>query len=363
MRTFAIAGRIMQQLIRDKRTLALMLLAPLLILTLVYFLFQTSADNEATVGAASMPESLVDRMEEADMKVVEYENTKDIKERIIEDELDAFLVWDGSKLHVTYDATATTTVGAIKAKLRGIQQQGFMIEVKEVLGQAAAQGAVSPGDIPAPFDLEESYVHGSEVATYFDTISPFLIGFFVFFFVFLISGISLLRERTTGTLDRLLATPIQRYEIVLGYLLGYGIFAVLQTLLVVTYSTYVLDIQIAGSIWYVFLTNGLIAFVALSLGLLLSTFADSELQMVQFIPVVVVPQIFFAGLLPVDALQEWLQVIAKIMPLYYGGDALKAVMIRGQGLEAILFDLLVLVVIALVLCVVNVAALKKYRKI
>jgi ABC-2 type transport system permease protein len=125
----------------------------------------------------------------------------------------------------------------------------------------------------------------------------------------------------------------------------------------------VLDIQIAGSIWFVFLTNGLIAFVALSLGLLLSTFADSELQMVQFIPVVVVPQIFFAGLLPVDALQEWLQVIAKIMPLYYGGDALKAVMIRGQGLEAIQFDLLVLVAIALVLCVVNVTALKKYRKI
>ncbi|MCA1321016.1 ABC transporter permease [Bacillus tianshenii] len=363
MRTFAIGGRIIQQLIRDKRTLALMLLAPLLILTLVYFLFQTNADNIATVGGASIPESLVNRLEEADIKVVEYVNSKDIKERIIEDELDAFLVWDGSKLFVTYDATATTTVGAIKAKLRGIQQQGFMIEVKEVLGKTAEGGALQPGDIPTPFEVDETYVHGSEDTTYFDTISPFLIGFFVFFFVFLISGISLLRERTTGTLNRLLATPIKRYEIVLGYLLGYGIFAILQTLLVVTYSKYVLDIQIAGSIWYVFLTNCLIAFVALSLGLLLSTFADSELQMVQFIPVVVVPQIFFAGLLPVDALKEWLQAIAKVMPLYYGGDALKAVMIRGQGMEAIQLDLLILAGIAIVLCVVNVTALKKYRKI
>lgn len=95
-------------------------------------------------------------------------------------------------------------------------------------------------------------------------LNPILIGFFVFFFVFLISGIALLRERTTGTLERLVATPIKRSEIVFGYLFGYGIFAVIQTIIVVFYAIKVLDIQLVGSIWNVLLINLLLALVALS---------------------------------------------------------------------------------------------------
>ncbi|WP_223701599.1 ABC transporter permease [Sutcliffiella deserti] len=361
MGTFAIAGRIMQQLFRDRRTLALMLLAPLFILTLVYFLFQTNADNEATLGVTSLPEMHEEQLIDAGFNLKDYEQPGDISEKIREQDLDAFIEWNDSTMIVTYDASSTTA--GIKAKLHGLQQQSFMKDVQEVLEQTVATGGLSPEELPTLIELEDRYVHGTENTTYFDTISPFLIGFFVFFFVFLISGISLLRERTTGTLDRLLATPIQRYEIVLGYLLGYGVFAILQTLIVVTYSIYVLDIQIAGNIWLVFLTNILIAFVALSLGLLLSTFANSELQMVQFIPIVVIPQIFFAGLLPVSSLSDWLQIIAKLMPLYYGGEALQAIMMKGQGIDAIAISLLILVVIAFSISLLNVLALKKYRKI
>ncbi|MFP3380885.1 ABC transporter permease, partial [Bacillus sp. SIMBA_069] len=88
--------------------------------------------------------------------------------------------------------------------------------------------------------------------------------------VFLIAGIALLKERTSGTLERLLATPIKRYEIVAGYVIGYGIFALVQTLIVVLYAVNVLDIVLVGSIWLVLLTNILVALVALSLGTLLS---------------------------------------------------------------------------------------------
>ncbi|MEJ7509229.1 ABC transporter permease, partial [Staphylococcus simulans] len=79
--------------------------------------------------------------------------------------------------------------------------------------------------------IDNSYLYGDKDSNYFDKMFPILMGFFVFFFVFLISGIALLRERTTGTLERVLSTPIRRSEIVFGYLFGYGIFAIIQTLI------------------------------------------------------------------------------------------------------------------------------------
>lgn len=363
MRMLAVAERIIQQIFKDRRTLALMLVAPLFILTLVFFLFQTDQDSVARIGEAGLTDHMIEQLEEADVELVSVQKEESVSDLLLKEELDAYLTFQDNLLEVTYNASSTTAIGGVKARVAGLRQQHFAMQVEEVMMTAAEKGLVQPDDAPSLLNVEEVYEFGSDETTFFDTISPFLIGFFVFFFVFLISGISLLRERTTGTLDRLLATPVKRSDIVFGYLIGYGIFAIIQTVIVVFYSTYILEIQIAGSIWYVLLINCLIAFVALAFGLLLSTFANSELQMVQFIPIVVIPQIFFAGLLPVDSLQEWLQVIAKIMPLYYGGDALKAVMIFGQGIGDIYIDLLILLGLAIVLTVVNIKALKKYRKI
>ena len=97
-------------------------------------------------------------------------------------------------------------------------------------------------------DISNHYLYGDSNSNYFDKMFPILMGFFVFLFVFLISGITLLRERTTGTLERVLSTSIRRTEIVSGYLIGYGIFAIIQTLIIVLFSIYLLSIHLAGSL-------------------------------------------------------------------------------------------------------------------
>ena len=130
----------------------------------------------------------------------------------------------------------------------------------------------------------------------FDNFGPVLIGFFVFFFVFLIAGVSFLRERTGGTLERLLATPLRRFEIVAGYIIGFGLFTTLQASLIAWFAVDILDMMMEGSFLYVLFITFLLAMTALTLGTLLSAFANNELQMMQFIPLVVVPQIFFSGL-------------------------------------------------------------------
>lgn len=337
MRITALVKRIILQLVRDKRTLALLFIAPLLILTLMHFLF-TSNEVPSTIGVIGASNDVIERLEEQNFEVIEIDDTTNTN--LSEQGLDGLLNFDGERVALILENTDPSQSKLLQVKL----QQSLLPTMN------------------TSTSIETTYVYGSENTTFFDVLSPILVGFFVFFFVFLISGIGLLRERMTGTLERLLATPIKRWEIVIGYLIGYGIFAIIQTIIVVIYAVNVLDMVLLGSIWHVLVINGLIALVALSLGILLSSFAASEFQMIQFIPLVIVPQVFFTGIIPIEGMPDWLQGLSKVMPISYGANALKSVMYKGEGLSDMTYELLVLVGFALVFIVLNVIALKKHRK-
>ena len=188
-------------------------------------------------------------------------------------------------------------------------------------------------------------------------------GFFVFFFVFLISGMALLKERTTGTLDRLLATPVKRSDIVFGYMIAYSLVAALQTIVIVLSTIWLLNLEVLGNIGDVIIVNIIFALVALSFGLLLSTLAKSEFQMMQFIPLVVTPQIFFSGIIPLDAMADWVQSLGKLLPLYYAGHALSKIILNGTSILQLGFDISILLIFLLVLTILNVIGLKRYRKV
>lgn len=226
-----------------------------------------------------------------------------------------------------------------------------------------AQDQFNQGTASATTHIKSTYRYGDSSTGYFTKILPIFMGFFVFFFVFLISGIGLLRERSSGTLDRLLATPVRRGEIVTGYMVSYGVVAIVQTLLIVITTVWLLKVQIVGDLALVFLINILLALAALAMGIFISTFASSEFQMMQFVPIVVMPQVFFSGIVPLDALPNWIQVISKILPLTYAGNAMNDVIMKGQGVETITGDLGVLVLFIVFFVVLNVVGLKRYRKV
>ncbi|HEY4553426.1 MAG TPA: ABC transporter permease, partial [Bacillaceae bacterium] len=304
------------------------------------------------LGVHDINANLLEGMEEAGIDVIPYENITNTKKTIIQDGLDGLLQNKDSKVQLILQNSDPATANALKIK---VQQAVSQFQSKLIHKE--------DNEIPVKNSMDTKYIYGNSETVFFDVLSPILIGFFVFFFVFLISGIGLLKERTTGTLERLMATPVRRWEIVTAYIVGFGIFAVIQTIIVVLYSVHVLDMVLAGSIWNVMFINLLLAFVALSLGILLSSFAASEFQMVQFIPVAVIPQIFFSGIIPLEGMANWLQAIAKVMPLYYAADALKAIMYKGMGISDIGGNLLALVIFASIFTVLNVFALKKYRSL
>ncbi len=338
MRIGALVLRIIQQMRRDKRTLALLFLAPLLVLTLMYFIFNSN-EPEVTLVVSHSPAELIEKLEAADFDVIEKNDFTITK--LKEQQYDGWLALHNNQVKLTLLNDDPTTARAVMMKLSQVLQP------EQVSNMA----------------IMTDYVYGDKDTAIFDTFSPMLIGFFVFFFVFLITGIALLKERMSGTLERLLSTPIKRAEIVAGYLIGYGFFALIQTIIIVLFGIYVLDIVHIGSIWLVFLINILIALVSLSLGALLSSFAASEFQMMQFIPIVIVPQVFFSGIFPLDHMAEWLQYIGRIMPLYYAADALNGVMYKGFSFNEILVNLVILACFAIVFIMLNIISLKKYRSL
>ncbi|WP_125580155.1 ABC transporter permease [Lacticaseibacillus suibinensis] len=386
MRTRGMIKRVMTEMLRDKRTLALMFVAPLLILTLIYFLFQSSGNTTATLAVKNVDFTLQTALKNDNLNLKATTSDDSAKRIIRQHDYAGMLVQSGDKLTLTLandDPTKATIIKSslqaaqikLKTKAAGAALQAQAKAIKQMSTALAA--ATKAAGITAPpaqtgtaqaagntsYQTKTHYLYGDKDSTFFATLLPILMSFIVFFFVFLISGIALLRERTTGTLYRLLATPVRRGEIITGYLTGYGLFAVIQTLLIVVFTMYAFKIQILGSIWLVILINLLLAMLALTMGLFISTFAGSEFQMVQFIPVVVIPQIFFSGIIPVATMPGWLQAIAHIMPLYYGAGAMSQVVEKGAGLSAIWLDLLIMLAFAAVFLLLNVQTMKKYRQV
>lgn len=362
MRVRALVTRIIKQTINDKRTLALMMFAPLIVLSLVYALFNSSDDIVLNVGIYNVQSEFKKGLEESDLKVLDYSDKDNIDTKIIDDELNAFIYIDKATVNVTYENSSPQNSQKIKAIIQSVSMKNRINNIIEKITSINSNLKIDV-DVDENASPVENYLYGDGDTSYFDTITPMLIGFFVFFFVFLVSGISLLKERSSGTIYKLLATPIKRSEIVFGYLIGYGIFAFIQSVIIVLFAVYVLNIKVVGSIYLVLLSNIIIAFVALSLGILLSTFANSEFQMVQFIPIVIVPQVFFGGIIPIESMAIWLQKVSYLVPLRYGAESLKDIILKGYNFSQIQNNIFALILFVVVLSVLNIICLKKYRNI
>ncbi|MGL4523685.1 MAG: ABC transporter permease [Bacilli bacterium] len=333
MRIRSVIKRILRQFRRDKRTLALLLLAPLFICTLLSFVFN-SDELRLTVGVENQQFLGQLKVENSDHSFIQLSSSS-AEERFEQGTLDAYITVDNFQPQIMLRGSS---VMKNSETLKIIQQ---------------ALGSTQQSNV--------TFFYGNEDMEIIDWIGPALIAFFIFFFVFLIAGVSFLRERTSGTLQRLLATPITRIELLLGYIIGFGIFAVFQSFVIAGYCTYVLGLYNNGSFLAISIVSVCIALTALCLGTFLSTFANNELQIIQFIPIVVVPQMFFSGIFPIEGMIEPLQWLAKIMPLPYASSALQSIIINGQPLSDVWSEIVILLVFASIFATLNVLALRKHR--
>ncbi len=364
-RVIATVRRLVQELHRDRRSMALLFVAPVVLTGLMAFVLrgqQLAPVSAVVVNEAGAAGTVIIGALEGALRS-EGGTANDAPDRA---EAEAALRSGaaGVAIIVPSDFVARLTQGdqpnlvVITPGLEPTADSGQLVALQRALVTAISQAL--PDDGARLPSLTVQTLYGSPDADVVDHLAPVFLGFFAYFFVYVLTGISFLRERIGGTLERLLATPVTRGEIVLGYSLGFGLFATIQVVVLLAWT--LLDLRIpavgplpafslglavpvAGSPFLAFLVVMLLALGAVSLGILLSTFARTELQVVQFIPLVIVPQALLSGVLfPVSSMPSVLQGIAAILPLTYATDGLRQVVIRGADLSfgALQLDLLVL---------------------
>lgn len=338
MKILFIIRRIIIQTVNDKRSLALILVVPLLLFTLIYFLLGESG-YKATIAQNGMPTQMIEKIKDQDLTVKNF-TMKQGREAVKNKEVDAFLYHDGNDSVLLFE-----TNDSVKT---GIVQKAIQKAMKELTPRG---------------NININFLYGGSEENLFNSLGYVMLGVISFFIVFIIAGISFVRERTNQTMERLMITPIKRWQVVLGYTVGFGIFAMLQSIILLCYVKLILHMAIAGSIITAGCIMILLSMSAVCIGAFFSIFSNNEFQIMQFIPVVVVPQIFFSGLISLDTLPYHLGQLAKIMPVYYACDALKAIIVKGFGVGEVINDIVALSIFILLFFVLNIIALKKYRKI
>jgi len=379
-RIAGLSRRIIRQLATDRRTLAFVVVVPAVIMTLLYFLTNISpTPPRVAVVPPAFPEpavasewqqAMIDALQKSGRVVPEAVPAAyagDPARAVTDGQVYAVVllpdltagVARGVHVDVIVEGSDPAATGAVLAALNQalpslqplIMRAGTRSRSGRTPGTGTAPGpgtAVAPGtQTPAapsspPVSVAVDYIHARDFKL-MDFFAPVFIPFFVFFFTFLLTVVSFLRERTGGTMERLLASPIGAAEIILGYLGGFLLFALIESLIVLIFTIYVLKIHYQGSLLSIFVVEAFLTVLGVNLGIFLSTYARNELQAVQFIPVVILPQALLAETFWKVADMPWvLRTLAYALPLTYSNLALKDIMLRGASLGDVGWYLVVL---------------------
>ncbi|GES31125.1 ABC transporter permease [Streptomyces angustmyceticus] len=194
----------------------------------------------------------------------------------------------------------------------------------------------------------------------FDSIGASLLGIFPMITMFLVTSIATLRERTSGTLERLLAMPLGKADLISGYALAFGLLAIVQSALATALSVWALGLDITGSAWLLLLVAVLDALLGTALGLFVSAFAASEFQAVQFMPAVLMPQLLLCGLFtPRDTMQPALKALSDVLPMSYAVDGMNEVLTHTGVTGDFLRDVVIVSGCALLVLALGPATLRR----
>lgn len=373
-RAAAIGGRILRQFRHDRRTLALIVIVPLVVVALIGYLvgdegreplpvavvnLDTGAETPA--GRISLGSTIAEALaQDGSIAVRSIGSEAAATEDVRSDEVAGAVV-------IPADLTSTVLAGGsarVRVVVGGVNPalQGPVLEATQRALAALAGSAPQAGFRAPPVSVEPVVLVGGVHLSALDYDAPVLVAFFAFFLTFLLTSVSFLRERSSGTLERLMASPVSRLEVLLGYLLGFIGFAMAQALLLLGYEMWVLDVRVVGSIWLVLLILAILVIGVVNLGIALSFYARNELQVVQFIPLVFTPQALLGGLVwPVETLHPALRWLSQVFPLTHATVALRSVMVGGAGIEEVAPRLAALTAFSGAMVLLGILALRKQR--
>jgi len=351
-----IAWRVMRELARDRRTMAFFFLVPLAVMSLVYVVLAKDEIVKIAVesrGAARFfsydIEMLLEDDEDVELVTLGIpDNISDKKElepyfvnAIASGTADGILFFDkhtiedrfaGERgiLYLYLEGTRPTLSASVGSAIADVSDD--LVEKLPTVIDASCSSECAASVNTKALDIQKVYLHASEDYKLSDFFLPVLIPFFAFFLTFVLSVISFQRERNMGTLERLLVAPVSFGSVVGGYLAGFAPFALGQVLIVLAFSFPIMDMPIA--FWQVAETlavSMVMAVMALLMGLTASFAAKNEFQAIQFIPLIILPQVFLGGIIwHEDKIPFPFDWLSRLMPITHSGQLMRDILLRGE---------------------------------
>ena len=358
-RIFSIIRKEFLQIFRDPRTLAMIIVMPIMQLFLLGYAATTDVKNiSMTVWDQSktiQSRNLLDAFRAADYFVIEHSvgsldeyqaliesgDTRvvlvippDYDRRLIEGNAQVLMVLDGSD--ATVGATALSTARLV----------GQAYSTKIMGEQTALAGRVAPS---APVEVRTQVWYNPDLNSAFFNI-PGVIGMILSFITSILTATTIVRERERGTIEQLIVTPIRSWELIAGKLLPYVILGFIETFEILLIGHWWFGVPIRGSGGLIILTSGLFLMSSLGIGLLASTLANTQQEAMMTVMMFNLPMIFLSGFFfPIAAMPKFLQVVSYAIPLRYYLTIIRSLLIKGVGLAAIQSEVTALIIFGIVI--------------
>jgi len=376
-RAFSVTKRIFRGLRNDRRTVALMFVAPILAMCVFGVAFSGDVQDvhvvvvnqDAGFQPAGMPvpvsisKMIISNFDKNVLKVDYVDTVEEGVQRVEKGGAYGVIVFPQnftSDIYNRIQNPSSTTSASIQVMLDK-SNVNVATAVATAVSNALLKTMSETGN-SAPVTVNTDNAIYGKNAKFMDFFVPGIMAFVVFLLTTLLTLISFVGERTSGNLERLQATPLRESEIVVGYAIAFSIIGMLQSIILLVIGITVFNIMIVGHIGLAFLVIALLAIVSLSLGIMLSSLAKREAQAIQFFPIIVLPTFLLAGIFwPVEAIPSWLRPLSYAIPPSYAVDATRSVMLRGWGIGGIWVDIVALLGFAVAFLVLAVWSLQRGR--
>jgi ABC-2 type transport system permease protein len=363
-RAFSVTKRVFHGLRHDRRTMALITIAPLLAMSVFGVAFSGDVTDVNVVvvnlDGGAVSQAIIGNLDEKTLSIRSMDSEEDAVREVEEGKVWAAVIFpEGFSAGVMAKRQDPSSGGDTVITVRADKSN---VNVATAVFRAVSDAistTMSQAGVELPISVDDAPVYGKG-AEFIDFFVPGIMAFAVFLLTTLLTLLSFVGERTNGTLARLRASPIRESEIVVGYAMAFGLVGMFQASLLLIVATLGFKVAIAGNPFLAYVIVALLAVVSVCLGILLSSAAKREAQAVQFIPVIVLPTFLLAGIFwPVEAIPSVLRPLSLLIPPTYAVEAMRSVILRGWGLGHIWPQLIILVAFAAVFLVASVRSLHR----
>jgi ABC-2 type transport system permease protein len=386
-RTLAFTRRTLLQFRHDRRTLAFMMIMPLMMMIIFGYTFGGEPQNlkvaivnldeeiqiPGTSENISFAETIVDNLDDETFVVSHHLDLETARSDLREASIWGVIYFpqnfsqnlvlrfsplgngtEFSKIGMYLDDSNPNIASTI---MKGVQDA--IIETHQDLKDTFNLPTEAE---PVVFDAYLEYGDVADIE-FIDYFAPAIICFAIMMVTIMLTIILFVFERRNGTLQRLLASPASEAEIVFGYALAFAVIGLCQSIIILVAAILIFDIAIVGSVLLALVVVMLLAIGHQGLGILLSSAAKNELQAIQFIPLIIFPSVLLTGLFwPIESIPPYLQPLSYIIPLRYGIDAERSIMLRGWGIDGVWPEILILIGFAVLMLTLAILMLKRRKE-